>query len=135
MAQINQLGGIAVAGGDIPVKNYGGSDIAAGLVVKYDTSNPGGTNLPRGVVITSNDTLAMGVTVTVIPAGKTGLVRTLGQAIGTASATIHVGQVLMSDSAGKVLPQTAAKTQIGIATSEALNGDFVAIDIARAANA
>jgi hypothetical protein len=134
MAQINQLGGIAVNGGDIPVKNYGGSDIAAGLVVKYDTTNPGGTNLPRGVVITSDDTLAMGITVTVIPAGKMGLVRTLGQGIATASATIHVGQVLMSDAAGKVLPQTVTKYQIGIAASEALNGDFVAVDIARAKN-
>jgi len=135
MAQINQLGGIAVAGGDIPVKNYGGSDIADGLAVKYDTSNPPGTNTPAGVVITSSDANPIGFALGTIPAGKMGLVRRLGRAVGTASATIHVGDVLMTDSAGKVLPQTAGKYQIGIAASEAVNADKVAVDISIAKDA
>jgi hypothetical protein len=135
MAQINQLAGIAIAGGDITVKNYGGTDIAAGLAVKYDTANPGGSGIPRGVVITASDVAAMGVTVTVIPAGKTGLVRTMGQAVATASGTLHVGDIVMTDSAGKVLAQTAGKYQLGIAASEAITADPVLVDIARAKNA
>lgn len=135
MAQLNQLGGIAIPGGDITVKNYGVSDIAAGLAVKYDTSNPGGSGLPRGVILTASDVGAMGVAVTTIPAGKTGVVRTMGQAVATASGTLHVGDICMTDSAGKVLAQTAGKYQLGIVASEAVANDAVLVDIARAKNA
>lgn len=141
MAQTNQLAGWPLGpGSDQVMGNYGGSAIAAGLAVKYDTSNPGGPNTPRGVVITSDSTLVIGITVDSIPAlangiAGTGKVRRAGMAVATASATIHVGQYVMSDSAGKVLPQTAGLFQTGIADSEALSGDSVLVWVAPAKNA
>lgn len=136
MPQINQLTSVNI-GYDLPFKNYGGSDIAEGLAVKYDTGNLPGSGVAPGVVITSDDTLVIGVAVSTIPAGKIGMVRMGGRAIGISSAAaLTVGTVLMTDAAGKVLAQTAGKYQIGTcASTVTAANDRVAIDICRAKNA
>jgi hypothetical protein len=134
MAQINQLG--RVPGIELPVKNYGVSDIAAGLAVIIDTTNtPAGSGTPMGVTLPASDAAAFGILVTTAVAGRMANVQLSGVAIGVASATIHVGDVLMTDSAGKLLPQTAGKFQIGVAMSEAVSTDNVAVLISRAKNA
>lgn len=136
MAQLDQLAGIAIPGGDITVKNYGVSDIAEGLAVILDTTNtPDGGGTPIGVTLPASDVKSFGIAVTSIPAGKFGTVRVLGVAIGTASGTIHMGDFLMTDSAGKVLVAGAGKYTIGQAMSEAVTTDRVAVLIAKAVNA
>lgn len=144
MAQNNQLAGWPLgSGADQGMAVYSTTTaVGANLVVKYDTSNVGGPSLPRGVIITSDDTLCIGVTVDALAVapvagvpGPVGRVRRAGMAVCTASATIHVGQYLMSDSAGKVLPHTAGKYQIGIADSEAVSGDLVNVWLEIAKNA
>jgi hypothetical protein len=133
MAQINQLGGVDVL--SLPVKNYGGSDIPDGSCVILDTANPGSSNSPRGVTLPASDVKAWGFAIGTIPAGKVGLARVYGVAPGIASGTLHVGDVVMSDSTGAVLAQTAGKYQVGIAQSEAVSGDRVLVLIERAKNA
>lgn len=135
MAQINQLSRTRVPGGDDTVKNYGVTDIGAYLAVILDTTNTPGSGTPKGVTLPASDVGAYAFTITPLVAGKLGQVQTLGIAIGTASATIHIGDYLMTDSAGKVLPQTAGKYQIGQAQSEALTGENVLVRIATAKNA
>jgi hypothetical protein len=135
MANYNQPTRTTVVGGIKTVKNYGVSDIAEGLCVKPDTSNTGSNSAPMGVILTADDAKAWAVTMQIIKAGQSGEVQTLGQTWATASGTIHVGDPLMTDSAGKVLAQTAGKYQIGIAVSEAVSGDPCQFDIARAKNA
>lgn len=136
MAQINQLSAIPVSGGDLTVKNYGGSDIAVKRVVKFDTVNtPGGAGSnPIGVVLTSSDVGAIGISLTTIPTLKLGQIRLLGAAVAVASATVHIGDPLKSDATGKVLPQTAATYQIGFAMSEAANTEDVLVWLAPAKN-
>lgn len=133
MAQINQLGG--VPGLDLAFKNYTGADIAAGIAVKLDAANPPNTNVAGGVILPTSDVDAFGVTMEILPAGKIGRVRVGGVVVATASATITYGDVLMADAAGKVLPQTAGKCQIGRALSSAVAGDAVNVHIAVAKNA
>ncbi len=135
MPQINQLASRAILGGDITVKNYTGTDIPAFTAVKFDIANPGGTSNSRGVITTTSDANSYGVTLTVIPAGKQGLIRTHGEAVCVASGSISLGDTVMTDATGKVLVQTAGKYQLGIATSVAVANDQVTVDIARAKNA
>jgi hypothetical protein len=135
MAQINQLGSIPISGGDLTVKNYQGSDIAAKRVVKFDTVNTPDTSKARGVLLTSDSTFALGITLVTLVAGRLGQIRLLGAAVAVASATVHIGDWLMSDSAGKVLPQTAALTAIGRAMSEAANNEDVLVWLCPAKNA
>lgn len=137
MAQLNQLGSIAIPGGDLTVKNYQGADIAAKRVVKFDTTNvPGGSgSSPRGVLLTSDSTFALGITLNTLVTLRLGQIRLLGAAICTASATVHIGDWLMSDAAGKVLPQTAALTAIGRSMSEAANGEDCLVWLCPAKNA
>lgn len=136
MAQINQLAGTYVL--DIPCHNYSSSvDLAANVAVILDTSNTGGTgtNPAPGVTLPASNAKPFGFTVSKIPFGKTGLVRVYGVAVATASGTIHVGDILMTDSAGAVLPQTTGLAQIGLALSEAVSTDTVLVLIDRAKNA
>lgn len=129
MTQLNQVSGFGVPGGDVGVKNYSVTDMAAGIWVSLDTVNTPSNTAPVGVVLPTNDTKPFGVTVTAIAAGKIGLVRWMGGGIGTASATIHIGDVVMCDSNGKLLPQTATHFQVGIAGSEAASTEPVLIYI------
>lgn len=134
MAQIDQLGSIATT--DLTVKNYSGSDIADKLVVILDTTNlPDGSGTPIGVTLPASDVKAFGVAVGTLPTLKMGRIRVAGAAVCVASGTIHMGDVLMSDSAGKVLAQTAGKYQIGIAMSEAVTTEDVLVFLQRAKNA
>lgn len=132
MATPNQLSGVAVQGGDIPCKNYGAADLAEGVCVKLDAANPGGAGLPRGVVLTTSHFGAYGFTTMVLYAGKVGMVRTLGQAIGISGSAVAIaeGTVLMSDAAGRMVPQTTGLTQIGVAASTTTTvGERIAVDI------
>jgi hypothetical protein len=133
MTQINQLGGVDVL--SLPVKNYGVTDIVDGACVILDTANPGSSNAARGVTLPASDVKPYGFAVGTIPAGKPGLVRVYGVGVGIASGTLHVGDVVMCDSAGAVLAQTAGKYQVGIAQSEAVATDRVQVLIERAKNA
>lgn len=120
---------------DVPVHNYGVSDLAEGSAVILDTSNTGGANTAVGVKLPASDVNPVGILPTAIPAGKSGVVRVYGVASGIASGTVHVGDPLMTDSAGKVLAQTAGKFQIGICWSEAVANDRVLVLLDRAKNA
>lgn len=135
MAVFEQQSGSAVDGGDLPFKNYGGSAIGAGLAVKLDTGNvPSGTN-PAGVVVTTSDVGAIGVTLESIPAGKMGRVRCYGVAAATAGGTITVGQYVMSAASGNVVAQTAGLYGLGYALSGAANTEIVRVLLAVAKNA
>jgi len=133
MAQVNQLAATYLL--DVPVHNYGGSDLAEGVAVILDTTNTGGANTAPGVMLPASSAKSIGFLPSAIPAGKSGVMRVYGIASGIASATVHVGDVLMVDTAGKVLPQTAGLHQIGIAFSEAVANDRVLVLIERAKNA
>jgi len=135
MAQLNKLGN--VPRNLLTVKNTSGADIAAGLAVIPDTTNtPGGSGTPMGVTLPASDVGAFAIAIETLTNTRLGRVAVVGSvAIGTASGTIHVGNYVMTDSAGKVLVQTAGKYQIGIALSEAVSGDSVSVLIAPAKNA
>ncbi len=135
MANYNTIGRVPVPGGDKTFANAGAA-IAAYLAVKLDTAHTPSATAPPSVVITASDVGPIGFTVNALAATTgLGLVQLAGLGVGTASATIHVGDVLMTDSAGKVLPQTAGHYQVGIAQSEAVSGDLVLVQIAIAKNA
>ena len=133
MAQVNQLGAIHLL--DISVHNYGGSDLAEGVAVILDTSNPGTATTMPGVTLPASDAKAFGILPAKIPAGKDGYCRVYGVAVGTATGTLHVGDYVMTDSAGGVKAQTAGLYTLGMALSEAVNGDRVQVLIDRAKNA
>jgi precorrin-4 methylase len=132
MAQIKQIGTNPVL--TLPCKNTSGSDLAEGIVVMLDTYVAG----QYSVKLTASDVGAMGVTAEAIANGKIGRVIVAGVASCTASATITSAggtAVVMADSAGKVLPQTAAKYQVGFALQDAVSTDRVAVLLAFAKNA
>jgi hypothetical protein len=135
MAVFNQLSGIN-NGMDIPVKNYGGSDIAMGSALKIDTGNVPDTNKAIGVVVTTSDVGCIGFAVATIKAGGHGLMRSGGVAVGIAGAAITVGVPVMAAASGKVVTQTAALCQIGYALSKAdVDTDAIQVLIAPAKNA
>lgn len=132
MAQIKQLGVIPTV--VLGCKNTTVSDIAEGIAVILDTYVAGQIS----VKLPASDVGAFGVTQEIIPAGKYGRVIVSGVANCTASATITSAGAtayVMTDAAGKVLPQTAAKYQLGIALQDALNADRVMVLLAQAKNA
>lgn len=135
MAVIEQLGGLPVTGADVSFKNFGVSDIAAGTVVKADTSNPPSPTLPGGVVAVTDDTNVLGVALETLVAGKMGRVRLAGGAVCTAGGTITFGDVVMSANTGTVVAQTAGKYQLGIALSSAASTEKVLVWIDKAKNA
>lgn len=137
MAVINEMSGTSTSNGmDLPFKNYGVSDIAAGLAVKLDTSNVGDTNTPQGVILTASDAGAIGFALTVLKAGGIGMVRCGGTAVAVAKASFNPGVVLMTNSEGKVLTQTSGLCQIGYAmTKPTADGDSCVVLIAPAKNA
>jgi hypothetical protein len=138
MAVFYQLSGTSTSNGtEMTFKNYTGSDIPAGTAVKCDTSNPPSNTAIAGVVQTSSDVGCIGICLTTLPAGKTGIVRLVGPTVvAIAGAAITYGVVVMANSSGQVVLQTSAKQQIGIALSTAtVSTDAVVIMLASAINA
>jgi len=138
MAIINQLAGTHLL--DIPVHNYGGSTLAEGVAVIFDTTNVATSSGAPGVALPASDVKAVGFLVSAIPAGKSGLLRVQGIALAnpTVGATFAPGDPVMSDSTGSVTAQTAGKYQIGIAVTgvtTAVSGDKVLVLVDRAKNA
>ena len=137
-----QHGGYAVAGGDLPVKNYAVTDIGANLVVLIDSANAMGPDAYVGVKLPSSGGGVVGtygITQTPIAAGKTGLVRVIGSQWVLANGTVTAGEyVQASDTAAKlgyVKTCTAATEQIGQAISTATDGVPVHVLICKAKNA
>lgn len=127
MTTPNQISGI-YGGLDIAFKNYSGSDIGEYICVAVDTVNlaDGGGTAFTGCVLSSNTTF-VGVTQTIIPTLKSGLVRLQGVSVCIASATVAPGAALMPDSAGKVLTKTSTNTTMGRCLGSAANTEKVAV--------
>jgi Uncharacterized conserved protein (DUF2190) len=122
MVQFNQLGAPSNTPYETTVKNYGGSDIASGVVVSLDTSNIQGPNgTPPGVALPASGAVPVfGVTLGVIAAGKTGRVRCSGFTVATAGAALNtVGVTVMATSAGKVIAWTTTNVPCGHTVSQA----------------
>lgn len=138
MAVINQLAGVYCL--DLPVHNYGGSQLNAGVAVILDQSNPPTSNTGVGVTLPASDAKSFGVLVENIPAGKAGRVRVLGVAVAipTVGQSFNVGDPLMTDASGFVKPCGAGNYQLGVALSQvstAVSGDTCLIFLDRAKNA
>lgn len=132
MAQNKQVG--SAPNLTLVCKNTSGSDIAEGIAVMLDTYVSGQIS----VKMTASDVGAIGVALEPIANGKFGRVVVGGVVSCVASATITSAggtAVVMTDAAGKVLPQTAAKYQLGYALQDAVNTDRVDVLIAPAKNA
>ncbi len=130
-----------IQGGDIVVKNNGGSDIAAKLGVLIDTSNLQDQDSPPGVVLpTASGGVvgSFGITLETIKAGRTGKVRVAGTAVATAHGTVTAGTYLqISDTAshlGQVKTCGSATEQIGQAMNTVTDAD-VEVLICKAKNA
>lgn len=142
MANLNQSGGIFVEGGDITVRNYGGSDIPANTAVLWDTANPGTPQLAPGVTVpTSGQSVAAtaGITHTVIPAGSTGLLRRLGMDYAVAGVNVTIGDFLLVSAVASHLGQVTnvdagALVTLGQAMSTASAGDPVKVLLGVAKN-
>jgi len=136
MATDFQYGRSPVVGGEYGVKSYS-TTLAAALVVKLDTSNKESGASPAGVVVTAASTdMPFGVTVESFASGGTGRVQCYGIAVCTAGAAITAGDVVMPTSSGKVITQTSAKPQVGIALHDAAaDGDPVRVLLQIAKNA
>ena len=123
----NALGNYPVL--DLTFKNYGVTDIAAGVGVLADTAHLGDeSNAPGIVVPTASGGIVgtLGVTVTPIPAGGTGRVRLAGVSTCIADGTVTFGTaVQISDTAshlGQVKTCGAGLVQLGIAVTGATDG-------------
>jgi len=126
MAQFNQLG--RTPGIELPVKNYGVTAIAEKLAVIRDTANPPGPDgVAMGVTLPASDAGAFGILTSPIAVGGYANVQLTGVARCVAGAAIALGQVVMTNSAGKIVPQTAGLYQIGTAMSvaTAINEDVL----------
>jgi hypothetical protein len=128
-------------GGDIAVKNNGVADIAADLVVLWDSSNVGDQDSPPGVKLPTNSGGVVGtagITCGIIKAGKSGLMRVVGSRMVTAHGTVTMGEyVQASDTTshlGQVKTCIAATEQIGQAMGTATDAP-VEILICKARNA
>jgi hypothetical protein len=134
--------GYSVQGGDVTFKNYGVSDIEAGLGVLADTSNLGDQDNPPGIVLptaSGGQAKSLGVTVEKIRAGKSGRVRLLGSITCTAAGTVTYGEyVKISDTMSKlgwVATAGSAAEQIGQALGTSTDGTKVEIWLCKALNA
>lgn len=134
MPTYNQLGGLAIVGGDIPFKNYSGADIPAGTGVLFDGTNKGTAHELAGVVVPTTAggvAKTAGITLETIKAGSSGRVRVLGGAVATANATINPGDLVqlsdVSTHEGKVIIAASTNEILGKAMSEAAAGDPVLV--------
>ena len=90
---------------DLACKNTDSTDLAAGNVVKLDTTNVvSGTQPTIGALQgTAASIAAFGVCIDAIPQGKTGRVRALGPVVQcVASGAITAGVAVAASTAGKV---------------------------------
>lgn len=117
--------------GDIACKNTEAStDLAAGDVVKLDTSNVvSGTQGTFGVLQGTAAAQPIGVAIEAITHGKIGRVRPLGAVVWcVASASTAAGLILAASSSGKVAAQTSGQTQLGLSlTAAAADGDRILV--------
>lgn len=124
MANINQAGEFGVPGGDVPVLNYGASDIPSNTAVLWDTTagNVNGVVVPTaagGVAGTA------GVTMAVIPAKTNGIpgngtVRRAGCANVVCNGAVTAGNYVRADDTASHLGQVKAVTAAGTTQSEIL---------------
>jgi predicted RecA/RadA family phage recombinase len=121
---------------DLPVRNYGGSDIPAFSVVKLDTGNVlSGPNESVGVALAGTGDYPYGVTVEPIPAGKQGRARCEGIVPVTADKAISAGAIVRAGFSGDVTDRSAGNNQLGQAiTASAALGDTLLCKLAIAAN-
>lgn len=143
MANQNQLGGVAVVGGDLARYASGVNDIPAGLAVVYDPAHPETLDAPPGVLVPNGGLQPLrpaGITIDTLVAstGFPGRVRTLGIAVCTAAGTIATGTpVTPSITGGKQGWVTAAQAGdplVGIAQNDAFDGDPIAVQLTLGAN-
>jgi uncharacterized membrane protein len=130
MATDNQFGGLPVTGGDLSLKNYSVTDIAAGKAVFMSdvAAEEMGCEIPA-----TSDTVerTIGITMEIIKAGKVGRVRALGAAVCVANDTIVRGNAVQIDTAsgheGEVKLLASGKTQLGRALNSAVAGGTVLV--------
>lgn len=134
MAVYNQLSSINIQNADIPFKNYGLVDIAAGAGVLFDGTNKGDFSNAAGIVLPTaagGVVKTCGATIERIPAGGTGRVRLLGGAVMVANATINPGDLVQIDDTaahmGEVKIAASTNELLGRALSAAVAGDPVLV--------
>lgn len=136
----NELGSHLVL--DLTFKNFGVTDIAAGLGVLADAGHVPAGDAPGGVLLPTNGggvAGTIGVTVELIKAGATGRVRVLGVYPCTAAGTVTYGGIVQIQDVtahlGQVKTCIAATRQLGMALDTATDGQQVRVLIIPAANA
>jgi len=106
--------------GEVPTINLTGSDIAQGVVVKLDTSNPiSGTVFQPGITPAGANDIPFGVTLEKIVNGRTGRVAIAGIAQCVASGAITVGNFVQCAASGQVSTQGTAHPTLGTALTAA----------------
>ena len=125
-----------LVGSEFGFKSYGVA-LATAKVVKLDTANKESGSSVGGVIVTTASTdMPLGVSIEAAVSGGTVRIQTAGIAVCTGGAVITAGAVVMPTAAGKVITQTAAKPQVGIALEDcAADGDLVRIMLCPAFNA
>jgi hypothetical protein len=128
-----------IQGADIPVKNTSGGALAAGALVKIDTSNPVSATQPQiGVVACSAVTdFPLGFLIEALAANAVGRVQIEGIAQGIALGAITAGAIVgPSATAGQITTYTATDPAIGQALTAAANAaDPILVRIAPCRNA
>lgn len=122
---------------DLPVRNYGTTDIPAFSVVKLDTSNlaSGTNNESIGVAICGTADRPLGVTIDDLPstatASKQGRIRTVGWVPVAADGVVTAGTLCRAGFSGRVtseLAGTSASIGQALQTSAAFD-DVIMIQI------
>jgi hypothetical protein len=127
---------------DIPVRNYGNTDIPANTAVVLDTTNyVNAATLDDGIGVMLPATgvagpLAIGITMETLKAGgSAGRLRPAAPtAFGVAHNTVNVGSVVDAENVaaheGQIVAHVAGKPQLGIALTQAADGDNVLVLLA-----
>jgi len=137
MAIVNQLSRApGMPNGEKVLKNYGVTDIAAGMGVLYDGTNKGDAHNPPGIVLpTASGGVAKtaGVTLEIIKAGACGRVVTRGEAVGTSNATLTPGALVkISDTSGnegKIIAAASTDEILGRCLTDCVAGDPIVVDV------
>jgi hypothetical protein len=132
-----QLSSFNIINADIPLKNYSTTlTIVAGAAVKPDTANPPSGSNPGGIVVTTSDVGAIGLTVEELPPGGVGRVRLLGGANAfDTTENLTYGDLVMGAAAGKIAKLTAGERQLGWVLNSSTMGDPNVVWLAPANNA
>lgn len=129
---------------DIPVHNYGSTDIPANRALALDATNYVGASATVtgiGVMLPiTADRLCVGVSITTIPAGGSGIMRPAGpiaECKADGAVTVDTCVCSSGDSGDEGFVKTAAsgKPQLGIALTTAADEDPVLVMICSARNA